>query len=217
MRGRPSDWAAQLDGRPATELLPRLAAAGFIGVYVDRFGYADGAVALEADLRSMLKVEPLISPDARRSFFDMRRYVTGLRRSRSHREVETLRRVTLYPVRVQWGVGFSFAERSQDDRWHWAVDRRSELRVVNPSSTTRHVILEAQLLPPLDRSVNVEISWGDGAVESVLVTGGTDVRHVYRLSPGGTDVSFLVSTPPGVAPDARAVYFRVVNVRANEP
>ena len=41
MKGRPADWAAELVGVPVADLVSRLAAAGFDGVYVDRFGYAD--------------------------------------------------------------------------------------------------------------------------------------------------------------------------------
>src|SRR5262245_1664431 len=51
MRGRWGDtWQSAVSRKPPEELVASLAAAGFSGLYVDRFGYADSAAELERDL-----------------------------------------------------------------------------------------------------------------------------------------------------------------------
>lgn len=69
MRGRDADqWHHSLQELPVVEMLDKVADAGFAGIYIDRRGYADEAAQLEAELASRLG-QPLISRDARQSFF----------------------------------------------------------------------------------------------------------------------------------------------------
>ncbi|MFB3893953.1 MAG: hypothetical protein ACE15C_18240 [Phycisphaerae bacterium] len=84
MRGRPMHaWHEQLAARPLEEIVPSVAMAGFVGIYVDRFGYganpakADYLGKVEAGLRRLLKVEPIESIDKRLIFFDMRPYLAS--------------------------------------------------------------------------------------------------------------------------------------------
>jgi phosphoglycerol transferase len=65
MRGRPDDWSGRYATRPAAELVPAAREAGFAAISVDRLAYLDGGVAVEADLRTVLGVEPERSPDGR--------------------------------------------------------------------------------------------------------------------------------------------------------
>ena len=76
MVGRPEDWQGELAARPPTLQVEAAAAAGFDGVYVDRFGYADSARSLERRLRELTGAPPITSADGRLVFFDLR----GLRR-----------------------------------------------------------------------------------------------------------------------------------------
>jgi hypothetical protein len=47
---------------------------GFDGIYIDRLGYPDRAAKLESELGEVLKTEPLVSPDGRKSFFNLSLY-----------------------------------------------------------------------------------------------------------------------------------------------
>lgn len=75
MRGRPGDqWLREVAGKPLPEMVETLRQAGFGGIYLDRWGFADGGSALEAELTGLLGVGPLASADGRLSFFSLTEY-----------------------------------------------------------------------------------------------------------------------------------------------
>jgi phosphoglycerol transferase len=65
MKGRDEDVGDDVD------TLAEARAAGFAGVMVDRFGYADNGAALEAAARETGTREPIVSADGRRVFFPL--------------------------------------------------------------------------------------------------------------------------------------------------
>lgn len=70
MRYRDTDrWLAKVSAQPADQLVAATAAAGFAGIYVDRFGYGDNGAAIESQLRSVLKSEPIADSTGRYLFF----------------------------------------------------------------------------------------------------------------------------------------------------
>lgn len=69
-----ADWQLDLAAEPLAEVVRAVAAMGFDGISVDRFGYDDGAASLEAVLRRILRVQPIVSDNGRLSFFDLRPY-----------------------------------------------------------------------------------------------------------------------------------------------
>ena len=71
MKGRPGDPSPELAGEPTAQMVRDAAAAGYAGVYVDRFGYEDSAAKLEQELAAATGEQPLVSPDARLSFFEL--------------------------------------------------------------------------------------------------------------------------------------------------
>jgi hypothetical protein len=97
MRGRPADWAARLADKPLSEVVPLASAAGFDGIYVDRFGYSDDATAdtVEQELTEIVGVQPVRNEDGRQLFFDLRRYGERLRSRISAEELARLRALAL--------------------------------------------------------------------------------------------------------------------------
>jgi hypothetical protein len=92
IKGREADrWLRDVSEKPLAEALPILSAVGFEGVYLDRFGYADNAEAVENELRRILGVEPLASSDGRLLFFGLGDYSERLRQERTREELEALR------------------------------------------------------------------------------------------------------------------------------
>jgi phosphoglycerol transferase len=70
MKGRAGDaWCKEVASKPAEELLPVLARAGFRGIYINRVGFADGAFDLEKRVTGILKVHPVVSGDQTLAFF----------------------------------------------------------------------------------------------------------------------------------------------------
>jgi phosphoglycerol transferase len=71
MKGRagdPSPLIAEAEGR---ELVRLARAAGYAGIYIDRFGYEDNAASLEQGLTTAVGEAPLVSPNGRLSFFEL--------------------------------------------------------------------------------------------------------------------------------------------------
>ncbi len=62
-------WQAAVSAEPPDQMTRSVAEAGFSGIFVDRFGYADNGAALEAQLRALLKSEPMADSRERYLFF----------------------------------------------------------------------------------------------------------------------------------------------------
>ena len=70
MHYRPPDpWLEQVSSEPPAQLVRSISNAGFAGIFIDRFGYADNGAALEAQLRSLLGSAPISDTRGRYLFF----------------------------------------------------------------------------------------------------------------------------------------------------
>lgn len=74
MKGRdPDRWYQETAQQPLPELLRSLTAAGFSGIWVDQYGYADRGVACVAELSRLLGTPPLVDFNGRVAFFSLTR------------------------------------------------------------------------------------------------------------------------------------------------
>jgi phosphoglycerol transferase len=64
-------WQATVAAQPVPNLIDTLHSSGFSAIYVDRFGYADGAANLEAALGRVLGTQPIVSRDRRRAVYTL--------------------------------------------------------------------------------------------------------------------------------------------------
>jgi hypothetical protein len=71
VRGRPEDRNGALASEPVPRMVDDVAATGFAGIYVDRFGYEDQGAKLETELTAAVGAPPLVSPNGRLSFFEL--------------------------------------------------------------------------------------------------------------------------------------------------
>jgi phosphoglycerol transferase len=74
MRGRHPDYPLAFRGEPAAEWLRSVAAIGFRGLVLDRYGYADDGAQMQADITATTGSAPLPSPDGRYAFFNLCAY-----------------------------------------------------------------------------------------------------------------------------------------------
>lgn len=75
MKGREGDfWQRKVSQMPLNEFVENLSLAGFNGIYIDRRGYEDKGTEIEAGIKSLLKIEPIISEDNNLVFFNMNEY-----------------------------------------------------------------------------------------------------------------------------------------------
>jgi hypothetical protein len=95
--GQAKEWRDDLVGQSLEEVLRAASAAGFAGIEVSRRAYDDRAAALEAKLRPRLGVNPLVSDDGTRSFWDLRPYARRLRGRLGTEGVARLRERVLAP------------------------------------------------------------------------------------------------------------------------
>ncbi|OIP95902.1 hypothetical protein AUK40_05615 [Candidatus Wirthbacteria bacterium CG2_30_54_11] len=88
MRGRDADlWNKQESERSVDQLLPDLALAGFLGIYIDRTGYAvDEVSTLESEMAGILQIEPLVSEGGLKAFYPLTAYAQALRYGMSESE-----------------------------------------------------------------------------------------------------------------------------------
>ncbi len=98
IKGRPSgDWQVYLrDHVGPVGALPALLGLGFTGLWVDTAGYTDGGKEL-AQIRTAVGVEPIVSPDGRFLFYDLRPLKARLGMSDAELRAETRRLLKIDP------------------------------------------------------------------------------------------------------------------------
>ena len=75
IRGRGDDkWQRMISKLPIDELIETISAAGFRGIYLDRYGFEDMGAELETKLSNLLETRPIISLDKRLVFFEIPEY-----------------------------------------------------------------------------------------------------------------------------------------------
>ena len=67
-------WQRSVQQLPPQEMVPKLVAAGFSGVYLDRRILPGNGTALEQELIAIVGEQPLVSTQAQLSFFDLKGY-----------------------------------------------------------------------------------------------------------------------------------------------
>lgn len=212
----PDDWSGVLAPLPLRSILPGLAAAGFAGVYVDRFGYSDRGAGVETTLRHELRLSPLVSRDGRLSFFDLTPYGERLRRTLQSAALATLRAATLEPPRIVWGDDVWQPEQSGRRRWRWTRFPSVTLTLVNPARRAQAVIFSATVAAP-STGTRLVVRYPEGRSQELeLGSRGTAVRRRLLL-PRGTSTLQLSSDTrpfPPPPPDPRpAVYLQILDAQ----
>jgi hypothetical protein len=215
-KGRPEDWADDLAGKPTATVLDAATAAGFVGLYIDRYGYADRAAGLENEVRARLGSEPLVSADGRHSFFDLRAHRRRLETSHPPAQLAAFRRAVLQPLRFE-RRGFIPLERSGGTWSAWADSANAELRIVNETDTPRTAVFDAKLDRVGGQPADVVVSF-PGAAPGTYRTPATLHREL-SLPPGETVVRFSTAAP-GVAANRanrlRPHFFRLADLAATD-
>ncbi len=212
MRGRGADaWQSQMVAKPVNEMVKSLAFAGFGGIYVDRYGYADRGAGLEAKLFELLATPPITKDDQRVTFFNLTEFTRRLREQYTAEEWQAKQESALQILTLRWTGGFSNLESSPEQNWRWCSSK-GELHISN--SGTQRVLLEMSLATGFEEFSNLQIDspWlseqlkinGAGQLFSRIVTIPAG-RHVIRFS---SDAG-RINAPS----DPRVLVFRVTNFR----
>ena len=213
IRGREVDeWNGLVAAEPVPELVERLAAAGFSGILVDRFGYSDQGKALESELKQAGAQDRMVSADERYSFFSLSSVSADLKSRYSAAGLDEL----AHPPLAEMQKGCWPLESDGKQTWNWC-GRQGELVIANPSHETRtlgiEILLRTGWTQPSDISIEgpgVKTSFKTNIVGD-LWKGTLEVppgRSVYKLQ---SDAQVL--DPPN---DPRHLIFMVQNLKLSE-
>jgi len=197
MEGRPDDWGSQTQALPVPTLIDGVVAAGFSGLWIDRYGYSDMGAAIIPEVQSLTGSAPLNSRDGRFAFFDLRAYAARMRAHDSAVALAALRTAILYPAVVTWGNGFYAPE---PDGSRWAI-QGADATANNLSGTARRVELYTDVHTLAKGHFKLVIRAPGGAVGHFTIT--TKPRPIYfsfTLPPGAHDVNFATNAPITLAP-----------------
>ena len=218
MKGRSTEWEAAQVGKGVPPFVAAAAAIGFDGVEVDRGGYPQDSPRLEATLRQLLGVEPLVSADERLVFFDLRPFARSLRHRLSTARLARLRAAILHPIVTDWTKGFYDTQQTSTTAWHWTGLASPELVLDNQLGHPQSLRFRSSVRLPASDSGTLAVRWPDGKTETVALRGGAGrLDHTFTLPPGKARVSFETTASP--VPDAtgRIVTFGLTNTSLDPP
>ena len=214
MEGRDADhWNAHVGSEPVFRMVETVAAAGFAGILIDRFGYADRAASLEAQLQPLIQENPVVSSDGRYAFFSLTSFTNTLKSRYSDVALDEL----AHPVYADMEEGCWPLETQAGKTWNWCR-AKGELVVYNPSKETREVEVEITFRtdawdPPADIFIQ-----GPGIDTDVKAnTLGKLWKEKLRVPPGRSVYTLHSNAAPAYAPsDSRRLIFMVSNLKVSE-
>ncbi|MGH8991255.1 MAG: hypothetical protein ACRDZ7_06995, partial [Acidimicrobiia bacterium] len=187
MRGRAADWQESLAGQPVELIVSRLAAVGFGGITVDRFGYHDSGRTLEAELTRLLGGPSAVSSNGRHSFFPLPSRLPGLDGAPDG-IVKALAEQTLHPVLARPGPGLKKEVSDGDHDW-LEGDAQAALQIVNPAAFGRNLRIEATVFAGMGGKLRVD--YPDGTSEVLTPSGdGVALQRVLEIAPGVSWIHF---------------------------
>jgi phosphoglycerol transferase len=185
MRGRPADsWHKELSILPLSELTPRLAYAGFAGIWLDRRQLpADKARAMERELEGLLRTTPLVCANERWVFFDLTTYRQALQAKHTPQEWAERERQTLEPLLLLWGRGFTQTADLRPEGGRWCA-ASGELQFVNLSDQVRSATLTMQCSTAHAQPAGLSLRSPLVSVEALVSKAPSTVTLSLRVPPG---------------------------------
>ncbi len=183
MKGRAQDWAAEAQSLPLPTLLDGIVAAGFSGIWIDRFGYQDNGAAIERSIRALIGTDPIQSSDGQLLFFNLAPFAAHLRATVPAYELSALGNAILHPVGADWEAGFYTDESGS--RWATPAAIAS---IDNTSGATIRMAFYANVFSAAPGSWAFTVTAPDGSV------------HRFRIGPAAKPILVLFNDPPGVHP-----------------
>lgn len=212
IKGRENDvWQRLIAAKPTKDMLETLAWAGFSGLYLDRFGIPDHGEQMERDLRELLGAMPIVSPNDRLVFFDLRPYAQTLAAATPATEHAARREAALHPILAVWQAGFSDQEGTATDYWRWC-GATGQMQIVNRTRRAQTVHVDITFSADYGGTVWMESPFFS---ESIRVDWkGQRFEKTIVVPPGEHPVSFRSDARRILPPnDFRDLVFRVRNFK----
>lgn len=205
MKGRPQDWASQAQSLPVSTLIDGVIAAGFSGIYIDRYGYTDSAASLTAEIRGITGAAPIVSRDHRLEFFDLRPFLTRLRARVGANVLTRLGNAMLHPPLVAFGAGFY--DNEAGSRW---AQSSASASLTNVSGSPEPMVMEARLSTLAKGKWPIVVITPDGRTHHFVIGQRAVVVKATFADPPGTHPITVNSKIPltRVPPDPRELAVR---------
>jgi phosphoglycerol transferase len=216
MRGRAADaWQQALLLKPLDQQLDNLVLAGFRGLYLDRFGFADRGAQLEAQLQPLLGAPTLVSPNQRLVFFDLRPYQQQLKSKLGPAAWEHAEK-TVMPAHPSWEGGFYGSESDGSNHWRWS-SKTGLLALNNLTSSPKTVTLRLALATGHAEVAPLAITTPQGTQQLAVGLEPVTYETTLTLQPGRTLIELTSSARRVEAPqDPRELIFRVLSYELEE-
>jgi len=215
VKGRGGDWSAAAKNLPLATLLPAAATAGFAGAWVDNAAYTGGGRVIRARIQRIVgtSVRPIVSPDGRRAFYDLRPLAAQVAGVTTAPERRAIGDALVNPTTMDFGQGFYLFEQDGARTWHWATND-AVMTIANNGSTSQQAKWAGTLIGASGAKTTIS---ANGRTLGTFATGTAGHRVSLRLTvpAGGLLVRFTtIGTDLGPQNnDPRSLYFQVANAR----
>ncbi|WP_068779042.1 hypothetical protein [Paenibacillus sp. GM2] len=212
VKGREGDlFLKQLSEKPVDIMVNELSISGFNGIYIDTYGYSDGAKELTEQLTKVLNIKPLISSDERLLFYDLQKYKENLKSNYSDKGWEEKKLETLYPVLIRWSRGVYDLEGDDNHNWRWA-SKEGELTLYNLSNKDRTVTLNMQLSTNYPELSNITFESNEFSEEMQINNEPKSYTINITIPKGSYNIRFKNDVQKVYATDdSRDLYYRIEN------
>ena len=188
MYGREGDgWIRNVSQLEPARMVESAANAGFGGILVDRDGYVGDGLSMQAALRAILEVEPLVSSDDRLAFFSLKEYVRRTHTGQSPGEVAFKQFLMFHPLTWTWDKGCYGVERDVDRTFRWCTSK-GEIDVDNDTALARTVAVRMTLVAA-QSPARLKLG-GDMVSVDVDLTGIVSFTRQIDIAPGHHAIHF---------------------------
>ncbi len=176
-------WQQQVSSEPIDKFIESVSFAGFSGIYIDRYGYADDGLKLEKQISDILHVIPIVSNNRRLVFYDMRLYNDSHRAQYTEEQWQAEKTRVLYPIDTSWTNGFSMLEGTADNNWRWSSNS-GILILKNYTNTSKTITIK----------MSVATYYSD---KSTMQITGKDFSDTLEVNSEPKAYSRTIVVPPG--------------------
>jgi phosphoglycerol transferase len=210
MRGRPADeWIRDLSSQQPPELVTRAVLAGFCGIYINRAGYADRAVALESRLRAITGAEPLVSEGGNLSFFSLAPYCSAVKGQAATERWSKLIAKAGPQFEPLFLSGIYDSEAQGKEEWRWC-NRQGSLEIYNGTGRDQNAELKGEVATAFSQKSYVSFRLSNTVERVAATSAGNEFAWRVVLRPGPNLIEFSTNAARVPAPtDPRNLYFRL--------